>query len=294
MSPQVLPSDQVSGKKVLNEGVIFSDNLNHRCIIDGILIAVKQSVKKVKVVRYKHNNVEHLEQLLSNSDAERKLIVTDGIFSLHGHIAPLDKIAVLAKRYNAMVYVDDAHATGVLGENGGGTGEHFDVNESIDIQMGTFSKALGGAGGFVVANSDIIEYLRYQCATYVFQTAMPPGIAAGLKTVIEIIKSEYGKKMRVTLKENAEYLRQQLNEIGYNTVGSKSHIIPIFIGDKEKAASMASFLKDANILSFAYYYPAVPQNEAIIRVNLMAQHTKEHINHFLNVMNDLRKKNNLI
>jgi len=294
MSPLNIPSFHVAIEKIWKNGEIYSDHLNHRCIIDGISLAVRQCPEKIKVIRYEHNNAAHLEKLLSKSQAERKLIITDGVFSLNGHIAPLDKLVEIAQHYNATIYVDDAHATGVLGDNGGGTGDHYHLSEKIDIQMGTFSKAIGGEGGFIVADEHLIEYLRCQCSTYIFQTAMPPCIASGLIASLKIIKNHFGKKLRMTLKENADYLRQQLKSIGYNTLGSNTQIIPIFIGDKEKAALFASSLKDACILSFAYYYPAVPKNESIIRVNLMAQHTKDHIHHFLNIMEDLGKKFRLI
>ena len=152
--------------------------------------------------------------------------------------------------------------------------------------MGTFSKALAGAGGYIVASQKIVEYLRFESHSYIFQTAMPPAIAAGLNAVINIIKSDFGKELRENLLKNAAYFRKKLEEIGFSVCGSKTQIIPILIGDKEKAISVALDLRKSGILALAYYFPAVPKDQSIIRVNLMASHTIQQIDKFLSTIKD--------
>jgi len=201
---------------------VFWDELNHRCLIEAVMLSAAWLRGRLEVHEYNHLDVSHLEKLLSESKAERKLILTDGVFSLHGHIAPLKDIVEVADKYGAMVYVDDAHATGVLGENGRGTAEYWGVEDGVAIQMGTLSKALGGAGGFVVAEPVIAEFLRYSSGSYMFQTAMPPAIAAGLIEAIKIVMSDEGKLLRDHLWVNVDYLKGKLQSEGFNILGSQT------------------------------------------------------------------------
>src|SRR5215216_1676015 len=230
MAPQLMPfthKDVNTMKPAWGKGVIYSDRLNHRSIVEGCMLAESYSYGEVSVQRYRHCDPNHLERMLGKSSGERKMIITDGVFSLHGHIAPLKEITELAGKYDAMVYVDDAHGIGVLGENGRGTAEYWGVEESVQIQMGTFSKAIGGSGGYVVAAPEIVEYLRYEAASYIFQTAMPPAAATGLITAINILASEEGTRLREKLQDNRIYLSRGLTRLGFNILSSPTQIIPI-------------------------------------------------------------------
>ena len=297
MSPQLLPfthKDINTMKPTWGKGIIYSDRLNHRSIVEGCMLAESYSFGEVGVQRYRHCDASHLERLLRKSSGERKMIVTDGVFSLHGHIAPLKEIAELAEKYEALVYVDDAHGIGVLGEYGRGTAEYCGVEDRVHIQMGTFSKAIGGSGGYVVAAHEIIEYLRYEAASYIFQTAMPPAAATGLITAIKILASEEGAQLRKKLQDNRDYLNRELLGMGFNTLSSPSQIIPIFVGNEARTKEVAAHLKRAGIFTFSYMYPAVPIGQAIIRVNIMASHTREHLDRLLIALEEIGKRAGLI
>jgi 8-amino-7-oxononanoate synthase len=297
MAPQLLPfthKDINTMKPTWGKGIIYSDRLNHRSIVEGCMLAESYSFGEVSVQRYRHCDPNHLERLLRKTNGERKMIVTDGVFSLHGHIAPLKDIAELAEKYDALVYVDDAHGIGVLGENGRGTSEYCGVEDRVQIQMGTFSKALGGSGGYVVADAEIVEYLRYEAASYIFQTAMPPAAATGLITAINILASEEGAALRKRLHDNRVYLSQQLAMMGFNTLSSPSQIIPILVGNEARTKEVAAHLKRAGIFTFSYMYPAVPIGQAIIRINIMASHTREHLDRLLNALEEIGRREGLI
>ncbi|MFP5264562.1 MAG: aminotransferase class I/II-fold pyridoxal phosphate-dependent enzyme [Blastocatellia bacterium] len=297
MAPQLLPfthKDINAMKPAWGKGIIYSDRLNHRSIVEGCMLAESYSCGEVSIQRYRHCDANHLERLLRKSNGERKMIVTDGVFSLHGHIAPMGDIAELAEKYDALVYVDDAHGIGVLGENGRGTAEHCGVEGKVQIQMGTFSKALGGSGGYVVANPEIIEYLRYEAASYIFQTAMPPAAAAGLITAINILAGEEGAALRARLDDNRSYLSRELALMGFNTLSSPSQIIPILVGNEARTKEVAAYLKRAGIFTFSYMYPAVPIGQAIIRINVMASHTREHLDRLLTALEEIGRREGLI
>jgi 8-amino-7-oxononanoate synthase len=297
MAPQLLPfthKDINSIKSTWGKGIIYSDRLNHRSIVEGCMLAEAYSFGEVNVQRYRHCDANHLERLLRKTNGERKMIVTDGVFSLHGHIAPLKEIVELAEKYDALVYVDDAHGIGVLGENGRGTAEHCGVEDRVQIQMGTFSKALGGSGGYIVAEPEVIEFLRYEAASYIFQTAMPPAAATGLITAINILASEEGARLRARLNDNRIYTSRALTAMGFNTMSSPSQIIPIFVGNEGKTKEVAAHLKRAGIFTFSYMYPAVPIGQAIIRVNILASHTRRHLDRLLNALEEIGKREGLI
>ena len=297
MAPQLLPfthKDINTMKPSWGKGIIYSDRLNHRSIVEGCMLAETYSFGDVSVQRYRHCDANHLERLLRKNKGERKMIVTDGVFSLHGHIAPLKDITELAEKYDALVYVDDAHGIGVLGENGRGTAEHWGVEDRVQIQMGTFSKAIGGSGGYIVAAPEIVEYLRYEAASYIFQTAMPPAAATGLITAINILAGEEGARLRKKLNDNRAYLSHELTQMGFNTLLSPSQIIPILVGDEGKTKEIAAHLKRAGIFTFSYMYPAVPIGQAIIRVNIMASHTRSHLDRLLNALGDIDRSIGLV
>lgn len=203
-------------------------------------------------------------------------------------------IAELAEKYDALVYVDDAHGIGVLGENGRGTAEYWGVEEKVQIQMGTFSKALGGSGGHVVADPQIIEYLRYEAASYIFQTAMPPAAATGLITAINILAGAEGAALRAQLDDNRTYVSRELALMGFNTLSSPSQIIPILVGNEARTREVAAYLKRAGIFTFSYMYPAVPIGQAIIRINIMASHTREHLDRLLTALEEIVRREGLI
>jgi 8-amino-7-oxononanoate synthase len=261
--------------------VIFSDELNHASIVDGCRFG------EGEIVVYKHNDMTDLEEKLEKNKRNNKIIVTDGVFSMDGDIARLDKITDLARTYNSLVYVDDAHATGVLGKKGSGTAEHYNVKDKVDIQMGTFSKAVGVLGGYVAASKDIIEYLRVTARSYIFSTAMPPAIASVIEESIKIIENR--NDLRQKLFENAKYLREGLHKIGFDTLTSETQIIPILIGNDNKSIECSKYLFERGILGPNVRWPAVAKNQSRIRFTVMATHTRTQLDYLLTVCSDMKK-----
>ena len=255
------------------KGVILSDRLNHASIIDGCRFS------NAKVIVYRHRDMKDLQSKLKKYKKKRKLIVTDGVFSMDGDIAPLPEIVRLAREYNALVMVDEAHAAGVLGEDGAGTIEHFHLEGKIEIVMGTFSKALGGLGGYVAGNKELIKFLRVAVRPYIFTTAMPPGTAAGIIAAIEEIQNN--PALRSNLWKNAERLRDGLKGVGLSTLGSETQIIPVLIGKEKKAIEAARLLFERGFFAPCIRWPAVPKSEARIRCTVMATHTEEQIDALL-------------
>jgi len=260
---------------------VFSDALNHASIIDGLHLAHGFN-RTLKVSKYPHRNMQELETLLSASTAEYKVIVTDGVFSLHGRIAPIDCIVELAQRYGAEVYIDDAHGTGVLGEHGRGTAEHFGLEDRIAFPIGTLSKALGGAGGYLAGSQDLCDYLRVSSRSYMFQTAMPASIAAGLVSAFDVIEDEPHR--RTELAANAAWFREELVRLGFDTFDSQTQIVPVRFFDEQKAKIAAARLEEAGIFAPPYYYPAVAPDEAEVRLNLVYGHTRDHLTQVLEVL----------
>lgn len=269
------------------EAAIFSDELNHGSIIDGCRLA------RAKRVIYKHCDVEDLEKKLRSSRAKRKLVITDGVFSMDGDIAPMPEIINLSRKYGAMLMVDDAHATGVLGENGKGTLEYFGLNSGVDVQMGTYSKAFGLLGGFIAGDKELIDYLRVMARTYVFSGAIWGSIAYGALKAMDIVKND--KERRHKLWHNSNYLRDELKKRGFDTLSSKdTPIIPILIGGEEKAIEVARELFNNKILAPCIRWPAVPKKKSRIRISLMSTHTKDQLDYFVNVMEKINAKFNIV
>jgi len=252
-------------------GVIFSDELNHPTIIQGCRLANAERVV------YKHRNVNDLESKLKKyRKNKRKLIVTDGVFSADGTIAPLKDIVSLAQEYEAMVFIDDATATGILGENGKGTLEYLGLKgDDVDIVVTTFSKCFGITGGAAVASKEIIDFLRISAITYIFSGAYMGALAMGVLKALEIIKRD--KWRYVKCWENTEYLRKNLQEVGFDTLGSQTPVIPILIGDEKIAINMARDLLDRGILSPPLRWPAMPKGRAIMRFTVTCEYSKEQI-----------------
>ncbi len=251
---------------------IISDQLNHASIIDGIRLC------KAERKLYKHSDMEELENYLKDTrNCKIRLIATDGVFSMDGHIAKLKEICALAEKYNALVMVDDSHAVGFMGKTGRGTAEHCGVTGRVDIITGTLGKALGGAsGGFTSGHKEIIDKLRQRSRPYLFSNTMAPSIvAAGIKVFDILSKST---ELRDRLEQNTVYFRKKMTEAGFNIKEGEHPIVPIMLGDAKLAQDMASDLLEEGIYVTGFFYPVVPKGEARIRVQISAGHTMEHLN----------------
>ncbi|MDA0771614.1 MAG: glycine C-acetyltransferase [Cyanobacteria bacterium] len=253
------------------EDVIISDKLNHASIIDGIRLC------KAERKLYDNNDMEQLETLLQESETSRiRLIVTDGVFSMDGVIANLSKIVELAEKYNALVMVDDSHATGFVGKTGRGTAEHCDVFGKIDIITGTFGKALGGAsGGFTACHSSIADLLRQRSRPYLFSNSLAPAIVWTEIKVLEMLNK--GSELIAQVQANSKYLREKLTEAGIDIVPGEHPIIPVMIYDEVKAIAVAEKLYQEGIYVVGFCYPVVPLGKARIRVQVSAIHRREDL-----------------
>jgi len=269
------------------EDAVFSDELNHASIIDGIRLC------KAQKYRYKNCNMNDLEDKLSQSDARVKLIVTDGVFSMDGTIAPVDKIVDLANQYNALVMVDDCHATGFIGSNGKGSGEYCGVLEKVDIISSTFGKALGGAsGGFISASKNIVDTLRQKSRPYLFSNSLAPALVVACLKALEIINSN--KSLISSLNENTSYFRKRIKQIGYELKGESHPIVPIMIYDAKKTVALSEMLLEKNIYVIPFSFPVVPKDQARIRVQLSSLHTREQLEHSINAFEECGKALNII
>ncbi|MDG2188028.1 MAG: glycine C-acetyltransferase [Candidatus Marinimicrobia bacterium] len=269
------------------EDAVFSDELNHASIIDGIRLS------KAEKNRYRHADMEHLEELLKNSNARLKLIATDGVFSMDGVVAPLKNIVMLAKKYDAMVMVDDCHATGFLGNEGKGSGDYHDVLNDIDIITSTFGKALGGAsGGFVSASKEIVETLRQKSRPYLFSNSLAPPLVAACIKVFDIIENDHSHKER--LDKNTMYFREKIKEYGFDIKGFDHPIVPIMIYDEKKAVKMSEELLKKNIYVIAFSYPVVATGQARIRVQISSDHSREQLDYALQAFHDVGTELNII
>lgn len=253
---------------------IFGDQKNHASIIDGCRLS------RADVHIYQHGDVEQLAALLKNTPpSQRKLIVTDTLFSMDGDLAPLPEIAALAEKHGAMLMVDEAHATGVFGARGRGVAEHFGVEEAVQIRVGTFSKALGSAGGFVAGSRPLIEWLANRARSYVFSTAHPAAASAAALAALDIVEHE--PQRRQELLARAENLRRRLRERGWNVGHSASQIIPIFVGEPEATMTLAARLQSAGLFVPGIRPPSVPPGESLLRVSLSYGHSEGDLQHLL-------------
>ena len=253
------------------EDAVISDELNHASIIDGVRLS------KAARYRYKNRDMADLEaQLIAAKDARRRLIVTDGVFSMDGYLAPLEAICDLAEQYDAMVMVDDSHAVGFVGETGAGTPEHCGVSDRVDIISGTLGKALGGAsGGYISAHSEIVELLRQRARPYLFSNAVAPSVVAGSIEALNLVAE--GAESRDKLKANAEQFRAGMAEAGFTLLPGEHPIIPVMFTDEHEAVAMADALLEHGVYVIAFSYPVVPLGKARIRVQLSAGHSSEDI-----------------
>ncbi|MRJ09929.1 glycine C-acetyltransferase [Ornithobacterium rhinotracheale] len=255
------------------EDAIISDELNHASIIDGVRLC------KAMRYRYKNNNMEDLEAQLKAADetgARFKLIVTDGVFSMDGIVANLKGVCDLAEKYNALVMVDDSHATGFIGKTGRGTHEANGVMGRVDIITSTLGKALGGAlGGFTSGKKEIIDLLRQRSRPYLFSNSLAPGIVGAAMEVLDMLTEDTSRRDKVM--ENAEYFRKEMKAKGFDIPDGDAAIVPVMLYDAKLSQEMADKLLDEGIYVIGFFYPVVPKGKARIRVQLSAVHTKEHL-----------------
>ncbi|MBH0009718.1 glycine C-acetyltransferase [Salinibacterium sp. SWN1162] len=253
------------------EDAVISDELNHASIIDGIRLS------KAARYRYKNRDMADLEaQLIAAKGARRRLIVTDGVFSMDGYLAPLEAICDLAEQYDAMVMVDDSHAVGFVGETGAGTPEHCGVSDRVDIISGTLGKALGGAsGGYISAHTEIVELLRQRARPYLFSNAVAPSVVAGSIEALNLVAE--GAESRAQLTANAEQFRSGMAEAGFTLLPGEHPIIPVMFADEHEAVAMADALLTLGVYVIAFSFPVVPLGKARIRVQLSAGHSSEDI-----------------
>jgi len=251
--------------------LVICDKLNHASIIDG----VRLSGAELRV--YPHKNLERLAHILKTPPSiyRKKIIVTDGIFSMDGDMAPLPELVNISQKFDAILMLDDAHATGVLGETGRGSCEYFGITKGIHIKMGTFSKALGSLGGFIAGSETLIEYIRNKARSFIYSTALPPAIVGGCIKAIEII--EKGTVLRERLWSNVKRFHDALIELDFDIMDTKTQIIPIYTGDVPSTMKAAELLLNMGIFAPGIRPPTVPKNKCRIRTSLMATHTAAHI-----------------
>jgi 7-keto-8-aminopelargonate synthetase-like enzyme len=261
---------------------IYADSMAHPSITDGIPRNISH------VACYAHTDTNHLEKILRESPNRRPLIITDGVFALTGEMAPLDEINFLAQKYGALVVVDEAHATGVLGENGRGTAEHFHVDKDPDLyQSETMSKAIGSYGGFIAGDRELIDTIRKKSTFYGASTALPPPVvAAGLSSLNQIMSYP---EIRTRLMENTTFLRRGIEELAFPTTQGITPIIPLFFSEKETANALSRFLEERGIIAPSVDYP-VKTNQFIVRITVSGIHTREQIQHLLDTLKEWREK----
>jgi glycine C-acetyltransferase len=273
---------------VTDKDVIISDELNHASIIDGVRLSAA-AYKKSEGFVYKHKDMGELEEILKKTQSfEKRMIITDGVFSMDGDIAPLPDIVALAEKYNAFVMVDDAHASGVLGKNGAGTTSHFNLYGRVDIQLGTLSKALGVIGGYIAGSALLKDWLINRGRPYLFSTAHPPMVAAALIASIDIMENDPEPMKR--LWENTRWWKGSLKAAGFDTMGSETPITPVFIGDEGKAKQTENALWDEGVYALSIKYPTVARGKARIRTMPSAAHTREDLEFSLAAFKRVRDK----
>jgi glycine C-acetyltransferase len=247
---------------------VISDELNHASIIDGVRLC------KARRLRYRNRDMADLEaQLQACGDARRRLIATDGVFSMDGYVAPLDEICALAERYDAMVMVDDSHAVGFIGPSGRGTPELFGVTDRVDIVTGTLGKALGGAsGGYTSGRGEIVSLLRQRSRPYLFSNSVSPAVVGASLAVLDLLAESDSPRAR--LRENTGWFRERMTSLGFDILPGDHPIVPVMIGDAARASRMADLLLDKGVYVIGFSYPVVPVGKARIRTQLSAAHTR--------------------
>jgi glycine C-acetyltransferase len=275
---------------ITNENdAIFSDELNHASIIDGIRLS------KAKRYIWRHKDLQSLEEQLKNAsyeDFRRKLIITDGVFSMDGDIAPLPGIVNLAKKYDALVMVDDAHGEGVLGDNGRGVSDHFKLTNEIDIEIGTLSKAFGVVGGFIAGKKILIDYLKQKARPFLFSSSLSPSETAAALEATKILSNS--NELVIKLWNNTRYFQDNIRKIGYDIGKTETPITPVMIYDEKKTWDFSIQLYEEGIFASAIVFPTVPRGKARIRVMVSAAHSKEDLDFALSKFEKIGKKLNII
>jgi len=277
---------------VANVGVITSlvgkgdaiilDHINHASIVDAARLS------GARLLIYPHKDMDRLEAILKRyTQYKRRLIVTDAVFSMDGDLAPIPQIVELAKKYDAMVMVDEAHATGIFGESGRGICEHFKVSNKVDIIMGTLSKSVGNLGGFVVGSQDLISYLQNKARSFIYTTALPPAVCAASIAAFDIIEGD--PELREKFWEKVGLVRDGLKKIGFDLMNTDSHIMPILVGNEKTVMEMSRYLYENGILVPGIRYPTVAKGTARLRLTVMVTHTRKDITKLLSVCEEVKK-----
>lgn len=267
--------------------IIFSDRDNHACIVVGT------QVSNAKTVRYKHNDMDQLRKFLEQADPNAgKIIVTDGVFSMSGTLAKVPELVALAKEFNARLYLDDAHAVGVVGKGGRGSASVFGLTDQVDLISGTFSKSFASLGGFLVGDRTVIEYIRHHSPAHIFSASMPPANVATVLTALDILKEETWRLDR--LEEISVYMRTELEKLGFNVWSSQSPIIPVVIGDMMDCFKFWKDLFKEGVYANAVIPPAVPQGQSLLRTSYMASHTDSHLDRILEAFRKVGIKHGII
>lgn len=269
------------------QDVIISDELNHGSIIDGVRLT------KARRGVYAHNDMSELEAVLKmNEDAERKLIITDGVFSMDGDIAPLDEINKLAEEFGAMVYVDDCHGEGVLGETGAGIVDHFKLQGKVDFEVGSFSKALGVQGGIVAGTEDTRNHALNHSRSWLLSGSQPPGVAAAQKAAVEVLMEEPQHHRK--LWDNTDYFRKELQSLGFDTGVSTTPIIPVMCGESSTAKQLSTTLGENGVMAGAIVFPMVARDKARVRTQMSAGLSRDDLDEVLRIFENVGPKLGLI
>lgn len=270
------------------DDVIISDELNHASIIDGCRL----SRAEIKV--FPHKDVEACEKILKELEGRRchKLLITDGVFSMEGDIAPLPCLVELAEKYGCIMMIDDAHSSGVLGRNGRGTVDHFNLHGRVDVQVGTLSKAIGALGGYVCSTRDAIEFLYHRARPFLFSTSHPPSVAATCLAAFEVLEEE--PQLIEQLWSNTRFFKEGLKKLGFNTGGSETPITPVIVGEAAMAHEFSRQLFQAGVFAQGIGYPTVPVGKARIRTIVTATHTREELSRALETLEDVGKRLKII
>ncbi len=262
--------------------VVICDKLDHASIVDGCLLS------GAEFLRFNHNDLKDLQRKLEKTaDKKTRVVIIDAVYSMDGDISPVPDILELVRKYNALLMVDEAHSLGVLGENGTGIEEYFGLNREIDILMGTLSKTIPSVGGYITGSKDVVDYLKHNARAFVFSAALPPAACAAAIASFKVIKEE---KWRIKkLSQNINYFISELNKAGFNTLNSKTAVVPLIIGDEDKTLRVTRYMQDRDIFVLPILHPAVPPNTSRLRMNVTAFMDKEHIDFVVNTLKEADK-----
>src|ERR1700732_1216482 len=268
------------------EDLIISDELNHAPIIDGARLS------KATIKVFKHKDIADCERILKETENwnAKKLLITDGVFSMDGDIANLPALCDLAEKYNCIMMVDDAHSSGVLGNRGRGTIDHHNCHGRVDIQVGTLSKAIGSIGGYVCGSRDLIEFLYQRARPFLFSTSHPPSVTATCQAAFELLDSEAGDRLIKKLWSNTKFFKRKLKKLGFNTGKSETPIVPVMIGDAAKASEFSRELFAEGVFVVALGFPTVPEGKARLRTIVTATHKRSDLERALEIIERIGKK----